>query len=97
MSEIQEEEILKENPNRFTIFPIKSILLSSFRLASTAALSAAFLSFFPTKLNDAMAAFDVTFINFSINFLSIDIKFFDVMTLWTLVYFQTHLISSKLR
>ena len=23
MSEIQEEEILKENPNRFTIFPIK--------------------------------------------------------------------------
>jgi hypothetical protein len=46
-----------------TTVPLKFILFNSDLIESTAALSAAILSFLPTKYDEARAAFDVTLIN----------------------------------
>ena len=63
-------------------------------MESTAALSAAILSFFPTKYDAAKAAFEVTSINLSINFLSIAIKLFHLLNLLVLFWIQILLNAS---
>ena len=50
-------------PSPITTFPVISILFNSDLMTSTAALSAAILSFLPIKYDEARAAFEVTFIN----------------------------------
>jgi hypothetical protein len=54
---------LSSSPSPITILPLMFTLFKSFLIESTAALSAAILSFFPTKLYEATAAFDVIFVN----------------------------------
>ena len=51
------------SPSPITILPFISILFNSLLIESTAALSAAILSFLPTKYDEAIAAFEVTLIN----------------------------------
>ena len=62
------------SPSPITTVPFILILLSSLLIGSTAPLSAAILSFFPTNLDAPIAAFSVTLINKFKNLFSIDIK-----------------------
>ena len=57
----------------------KNLIDQFIKVATKAALSAAILSFFPTKYEEDKAAFEVTIANLFTNFLSIVIKFFHLL------------------
>ena len=63
------------SPSPITTVPSIFILFNSLLIGSTAPLSAANLSFLPINLDAPIAAFSVTLVNKSKNFLSIDINY----------------------